>query len=201
MNITSSRYASLVARSLVGLALCALTGCGGGAEPDPSLTPDAPRVPEAQSDLTIDLSARSGDMIQAFNPTAFEAAVTEAASMKGDAAALPGVKVFTVAAMNHEMNARMARSLRVGEEEITDSGSECAGGEGRACADRFVNKVSGFNRRLATALAPHALRLASVARDLRVGIYTPTHNGVELPGAVTIHGRYGDALVGIVVYR
>ena len=76
----------------------------------------------------------------------------------------------------------------------------CGGAGEDECPKRFVAVVSQHDNDFAQAIAQIVGPMHGAVPGLRVTVWKVSRGGVEEPGAITLHGRSGGRLVGVVYY-
>lgn len=158
--------------------------------------PSAPRVavPSVFADGASAVSV-------AFDRERFAAEVAAAgAKHVPGVASLPGALLGDPAALDDAAAEVVARAASLDVKRVDGDVRTCAD-DPEGCVWAFSRELAGFNGDLSLALHPVAQQLLRVASDLRVARWTATERGVTRDLAVTLHGRVGGRLVGIVVFR
>ncbi len=177
------------ARSALSASERLAEGVGAVRPPAPTLRPSASVAEGAIAALP------------AFERDAFAAEVDAAGrGYVPGVASLPGAPVADLPGMHAAVAAVVARAS--GDDvKFVDGDTSAYGADPLGGVWAFSREVASFDGDLSLALHPVALRLQRGVSDLRVTRWSATVHGVTRDVAVTVHGRAGGRLVGVVVFR
>lgn len=205
-----------IARASLALGLLALLPLGGCAPADgddlaelaqPASLPEGDRVAEGALRPPTDLPDAGALVLERvgagdFDVDAFRAAITAAAGRTAaSAASIASGKEVSAETAEALVAAAVARAARVGRDEVVAAARPACGGAGEdECPKRFVAVVSQHDNDFAQAIAQIVGPMHGAVPGLRVTVWKVSRGGVEEPGAITLHGRSGGRLVGVVYY-